>query len=94
MHGTIGLDCTALCALDPEERVLWASSETSHFRAMIRALLWGRYCAIVTEFQYNCLAEDLTQWRRECRRQPPTATYYTDTHNITVLHCLCISPTF
>lgn len=33
----------------PEEPLLWPSAETSHFMAVIRALLWGggrtlRYC--------------------------------------------------
>lgn len=49
----------------PEEPLLWPSAETSHFRAVIRALLLGggggRHCAIVVEFQHNELAEDLTQ---------------------------------
>lgn len=44
-RGTIGLDCSArlthlqLCTLGP---VLWASTETSHFRAMIRGSALGK----------------------------------------------------
>lgn len=38
---------------------------------MIRALLWGRYCAIVAEFQYNGLAEDLTHWGGRVQASAP-----------------------
>lgn len=76
----------------PEEPVLWASTETSHFGAMIRALLWGRYCAIVAEFQYNGLAEDLTHWGGRVTGQSPRTTAPSmDTHTLTWWYCLCMS---
>lgn len=73
-----------LCALGP---MLWASTETMHFRAMIRALLWGRYCAIVAEFQYNGLAEDLTLYSDRVHTTAPTTTPSTNTHPLIGYHC-------
>lgn len=85
---------TSSTALSPAERVLWASTEAIHFRAMIRALLWGRYCAIVAEFQHNGLAKDLTHWGGRVQApQPPSTTTsrHTHTHTLTWWHCLCVS---
>lgn len=76
----------------PEEPVLWASTETSHFGAMIRALLWGRYCAIVAEFQYNGLAEDLTHWGGRVQARAPAPQPPPWTHTLWLDGIVCVCP--
>lgn len=75
-------------SLGSEEPVLWPSTETSHFRAMIRALLWGRYSAIVAEFQYNGLAPDLTHW---CGRVHAAAPHCNPLHERTHSDLIALS---
>lgn len=75
-------------SLGSEEPVLWPSTETSHFRAMIRALLWGRYSTIVAEYQYNGLAPDLTHW---CGRVHAAAPHCNPLHERTHSDLIALS---
>lgn len=57
---------------------------------MIRALLWGRYCAIVAEFQYNRLADDVTHWGGRVEAVDPHCNPTTDeTLWLHRIDCVC-----